>query len=112
MSEQEYNERLSKIELAFEAEKKKLYWDYGISQAKFKVGDIIKDHRWIIKIERITVSKWFDFPRPVYVGIELTKKLEPRKIKSVQHIHGNKGVELIALPKESQSDKKQDTELL
>ena len=89
MTEQEYETRLKVIEHSFEMEKKKLYWEYGMSHVMFKVGDIIRDHRWALKIDKITVAKNFGLPEPVYHGLELKKDLTPRKDKSRVAIYGN-----------------------
>ena len=89
MEETEYNERLKKIEADFEQAKKQLYFDYGMSKVIFKKGDIIKDSRWAMLIDRITVSKTFGLPEPVYSGLELKKDLSPRKDGNRVSIYGN-----------------------
>ena len=89
MEESEYNERLKKIETDFEQSKKRLYLDYGMSNAIFNKGDIIKDSRWVMLIERITVSKSFGLPQPVYTGTQLKKDLSPRLDRTTVSIYGN-----------------------
>lgn len=99
MTEQEYEYGLKAIQDRYEAEKnahKKLYAD---SQRMFNVGDIIQNDRRIIKIERFKWSNNFGgkYPVPVYVGTELTKKLQPKKIGDGNGvIYGNDGVEKIS----------------
>lgn len=95
MEETEYNERLKKIEADYEQAKKKLFVEYGLSQAKYKKGDIIKDHRWTMLIDHISVSKTFGLPEPVYTGPELKKDFTPKANGSRVSIFGNKGIELI-----------------
>jgi len=95
MEETEYNERMKKIETDYEQAKKNLYIEYGLSQSKYKKGDIIKDHRWAMLIDRITVSKTFGLPQPVYTGAELKKDLTPKANGNRVSIYGNEGIELI-----------------
>lgn len=89
MTEQEYNSRLEALENAFESGKKKLYYDFGMSKAKFKIGDLIRDERWAFVVDKITVNKTFGLPEPVYHGFELKKDLTPRKDKNRVSIYGN-----------------------
>jgi hypothetical protein len=91
MDESEYKKRLEIIERNFEMEKKKLMYEYGMSKVIFKIGDIIKDERWALLIDKITVAKPFGFsmPEPVYNGPELKKDLTPRKDNSRVSIYGN-----------------------
>ena len=96
MEESEYNEKLKQIETDFELSKTNLYREYGLSQAKYKVGDIIKDHRWALSIDRITVNVMFGTVEPVYHGFELKKDLTKRKDCNRVTIYGNNGVELIS----------------
>ena len=95
MEHSEYERRLKEIDAAAYAEKKKLYYEFGMSKAKFKVGDIIKDFRWALLIDKIEVHKVLGDPEPVYSGIELKKDLTPRKDKNRVEIHGNHNVELV-----------------
>ena len=91
----EYNQRLKKLEEDFEKAKRQLYHDYAMSQTIFKNGDIIKDERWILRIDKITSYMGFhSLPQPVYSGYELKKDLTPRKDRNRVSIHGN-GAELV-----------------
>ena len=107
MEELEYNERLKQIETDYDNAKKKLYLDYAMSKVIFKKGDIIKDSRCFMLIDKITVSKSFGLPEPVYTGVELTKDLKPRKNGSRVSIFGN-NAELIKLT-EIKKDERQTT---
>jgi len=95
MEVSQYNEKLKKITNDFEEAKKALYIEYGMSQAKFKVGDIVKDSSSIILINKITVSKGFNLPEPVYRGAELRKDLKPKVNGDRGAIFGNNNVELV-----------------
>ncbi len=77
MTEDEYKAGLTGLENNFEMAKKKLMWEYGMSKVIFKVGDIIKDERWAMLIDKITVSRTFGsrLPEPLYQGLELKKDL-------------------------------------
>lgn len=72
-----------------------LYREFGLSQAKYKVGDTIKDSVRIILIDKITVSVSFNLPEPVYNGVELVKNLTPNKKGKRGAIYGNDGTELV-----------------
>ncbi len=96
MEEKEYLEKLKKIETDFDAAKKSLYSEYGLSKAKCAIGDIIKDSRWALKVDKITAYiDFFGIPEPVYHGFELKKDLTPKKNFSRVSIHGNNGVEIL-----------------
>jgi hypothetical protein len=90
-----YKQRLENLEKNFEKDKRQLYHDYAMSQVIFKNGDIIKDERWILRIDKITSYVGFhSLPQPVYSGYELKKDLTPRKDRNRVSIHGN-GAELV-----------------
>jgi|JI10StandDraft_1071094.scaffolds.fasta_scaffold1196755_1 hypothetical protein len=91
MTEDEYKAGLTVLENNFEMAKKKLMWEYGMSKVIFKVGDIIKDERWAMLIDKITVSRTFGsrLPEPLYQGLELKKDLTPRKDGNRVSIYGN-----------------------
>ena len=92
----EYNEKMKAIEADYDAAKQSLYREYGLSQAIYKIGDIIKDSTWIILIDKITVSLSMDsIPYPVYRGLEYTKSLAPKKNMNRAAIFGNKNTELL-----------------
>lgn len=95
MTEQEYKEKLNQLELKHREDCKKLHYEFGMSQVKFKKGDIICDHRWTLIIDKITVNKSLGLPEPVYHGRELKKDLSPKKINNEVCIYGNAGIELI-----------------
>lgn len=95
MTEQEYNQKLANIKKQAQKEEIALVKEYGLSLARFKVGDIIKDSRWVVLIESITVSRLFDMVQPVYNGLELKKDLTPRKDGNRVAIHDNNGIQLI-----------------
>lgn len=77
MTENEYKDRLAIIEAA----KKELNKEYAYSNNPYKIGDILKDHYQIIKVESIKVYKKYGSwePECVYYGTQLTAKLEPKK---------------------------------
>ncbi len=92
MEEIDYKEKLKKLEADFELAKKQLHYDFAMSNAKFKKGDVIKDERWAFIIDNITVYKSFGLPEPVYSGYELKKDLTPRKDGNRVSIYGNKAI--------------------
>lgn len=90
MTLEEYNTKINEAKKRHEAEINSLHKEYAMSNAKFSVGDIIKDHRWTLLIDKITWSKFMSDPEPVYQGLELKKDLTPRKDGSRVSIYGNK----------------------
>jgi hypothetical protein len=90
MEKETYLEKLKEIEKHFEVSKSNLYREYALTNAKFKIGDTIKDERWAFTIDKITVYKMFDMPEPVYHGFELKKDLTPKKNGNRVTIYGNK----------------------
>lgn len=95
MTEEEYKSRLDAIDKEADIAKNNLYRQYAGDQVKFKIGDIIRDQRWTLIVEKISAYKGFGLPEPVYKGREIKKDLTPRKDGNVVAIYGNKGVELI-----------------
>lgn len=76
MTEQEYQERLE----ALRKMRIELDIEYALSNSPYKKGDIIQDHYHIIRIEEIRmVKKYNGTPQCLYLGIELTKALQPKK---------------------------------
>lgn len=102
MSEPEYKHKLSVIETEYLQAKKQLYIDYATAHRKFKVGDIIKDNTGtIIEIQRFGTCVFTSLPKPTYIGLQLTKKLTPKKNGDFGTIYGNEGVELLSINKNS-----------
>lgn len=76
MTEKEYKERLE----ALRKMRIELDTEFALSNSPYHVGDIIQDHYHIIKIENITmVKKYNGWPQCLYIGVELTKTLQPKK---------------------------------
>lgn len=76
MTEKEYQEKLE----ALRKMKRELDTEYALSNSPYKVGDIIQDHCHIIRIDEIKmVKKYNGMPQCLYLGIELTKALQPKK---------------------------------
>lgn len=89
MTEEIYKKKLKDIQEEANKATRRLWEEYAMSNAKFKVGDIIKDHRWTLKVDRITTYVSFGLPEPVYHGAELKKDLTPKKNNNRGAIHGN-----------------------
>lgn len=88
----DYHFKMAILEKKHLGLKNALIQKYGLSKAKFKVGDIIRDGATTILVERITVSVMFggtSSPEPVYRGIELKKDLTPKKNGDIGVIYGS-----------------------
>lgn len=84
MDKKTYLDKLEKIENNYELKVKELKRSYAISNNPVKIGDIIKDHIEIMKVEKIKhfyTPTGSDFPACVYHGIKYTKKIKPYKNK-------------------------------
>jgi hypothetical protein len=97
MTKEEYNAEMKVIETNYEQLKKNLYIKFALSNAIYKKGDIIRDHRWTILIDNITTYKGFELPMPAYHGKELKKDLTPKKNGDRQSIYGNDNIVLVKL---------------
>lgn len=95
MNQETYKLKLEIIEQTFNRDRLKLYEEYAISNARFKVGDIIKDHRWVMRVERIKTYKFGSFPEAVYCGPQLKKDLTPMKNGNVVEIYGDKSADRV-----------------
>lgn len=88
----DYHFKMAILEKKHLGLKNALVQKYGLSKAKYKVGDTIRDGATTILVERITVSVMFggtSSPEPVYRGIELKKDLTPKKSGDVGVIYGS-----------------------
>ena len=82
---EELKEKLSEINRVAKFECNKLMRDYAVSNARFKVGDILQDSTFTILVTHIKWGSRQGFtsseinPYAAYYGKILTKKLTPRK---------------------------------
>lgn len=81
LSEAEYNTRLEALQKEHKQQLTSLAHEYAVRNREYKVGDILRGDYAIISVETIG---WNDgskctLPHIVYVGMELTKKLVPKK---------------------------------
>ena len=89
MTEAEYENMKRKIDKDHDDALLLLGRTYAAGNRKYQVGDILKSHQGdIIKVERISWSLGIgkSYPECVYVGKELRKDLQPKKLAYVRHI--------------------------
>jgi hypothetical protein len=92
MEKQEYLIELAKLKTEHDKKVNDLRIKYGLSQAKFIVGDNIRDNSTevTIKVEQISVGvDIMGIPYPRYRGPELKKDLTPKKNMNIGVIWGN-----------------------
>ncbi|MBR1526243.1 MAG: hypothetical protein IJ640_06240 [Prevotella sp.] len=81
MSKEEYLKAKKALEEEFGAKKKKLAREFAYSNNPVKIGDIIKDHYKIIRVEELSWN--YDFctrnPCMYYHGTRLNKKGKPMR---------------------------------
>ena len=79
MTNEEMKQKIAHIERVASLQKKAVYREFVLSNAKYKIGDIIGDTSDIIRVESISYSTYCNDILICYVGPLLTKKGEPRK---------------------------------
>lgn len=92
MERQEFDNKLKLINDEADVKKKALMFQYGMSQAIYKIGDVIRSNKidTTIEVERIKVGvDMMGIPYPYYVGHELKKDLTRKKNNSIGTIYGN-----------------------
>ena len=81
MNKEDYDKAMADAEERALKEILMIQKTYAMSNNPYDVGDIIEDHIGYIRIENISPTKIMGskYPCCIYNGLELTKKLEPRK---------------------------------
>lgn len=97
MNKSKYHHQLAAIRNAYESEKIKLQDRYAKSITKYKVGDIIRDHRKTILVQEIltVLDENPDKIRVDYNGVKLDKNLEPVKNSTPRVVLMESEIELI-----------------
>lgn len=78
MTKQELNAKIKAIELESDRQKHLAYKQYVAENAKYKIGDVVRDATDTIRIEQVSFSLYRDISI-FYWGVLLTKKGVPRK---------------------------------
>lgn len=78
MTKQELNAKVKAIELEADRQKHLAYKQYVAENAKYKIGDVVRDATDTIRVERVGFSVYRDI-YIFYWGVLLTKKGVPRK---------------------------------
>ena len=79
MTNEEKKQKIAQIERVALLQKKAVYREFALSNAKYKIGDIVGDATDIIRVESISYSEYCGDISIYYYGPLLTKKGEPRK---------------------------------
>lgn len=82
MTKQQYNDKIKELKASYNISELYIVKEYAYANNPYKIGDVIRDHSHIIKIEKIKfcrASVGEEFPSCVYHGIELKKDLTPKK---------------------------------
>lgn len=78
MTKQELNAKIKAIELEADRQKNLAYKQYVAENAKYKVGDVVRDATDAIRVEQVRFSVYRNLSI-YYWGVLLTKKGVPRK---------------------------------
>ena len=78
MTKQELNAKIKAIELEADRQKHLAYKQYVAENAKYKIGDVVRDATDTIRVEQVSFSIYRDISI-YYRGVALTKKGVPRK---------------------------------
>ena len=94
MTKEELKDKLIIIQREMDAKERAVLKEYALSNALYKVGDIIEDHIGRIKIEGISWSVRYtgNDSIAVYVGTQLKKDLTPFKSGEKRTIYQNKEI--------------------
>lgn len=88
MNKNEFDEKILKIHARANKEKQALYKEYALSNSSCELGEIVKDHRCIIKIKQIKIMIDFGgYPECYYRGPKLRKDLTPYKSGEFESIY-------------------------
>ena len=79
MNQEEYLEKVKKLELEIEDKKIELMKEFVKANNPYKIGDKVTDHIGSIIIEKIGILYGDSFPCAVYFGLELKKDGTPTK---------------------------------
>lgn len=79
MTNEEMKQKIAHIERVASLQKKAVYREFVLSNAKYKIGDIVGDSTDIIRVESISFTEFHGDISIYYYGPLLTKKGEPRK---------------------------------
>jgi len=79
MNKEQLKIELSQADIDYERAKRDIYKKYAYANNPYKIGDIIKDHIGILKIEKIGFHISFGESCCIYNGIELKVNHEPIK---------------------------------
>ena len=78
MTKEELNTKINAIELEADRQKHLAYKQYVAENAKYKIGDVVRDATDTIRVEQVSFSVYRDISI-FYWGVLLTKKGVPRK---------------------------------
>lgn len=92
MEEKDYNAKIAQAENDYKKALHKIYAEFALSNAKFKIGDTIADSSKTIVVQKITTNKFIGLPCAVYHGVELKKDLKPKKNSPINVIFGDSRV--------------------
>lgn len=79
MTNEEMKQKIAHIERVASLQKEAVYREFVLSNAKYKIGDIVGDAYDIIRVESISYSIYSGDVVIRYFGPLLTKKGEPQK---------------------------------
>ena len=88
MNKQELDDTIKNLEIQYEKTKKQLYQQYAKYNAKFRIGDIIRNNVRIIKVTKIEYDVWNEQIK--YYGICYKKekgKIVPKKHKEINWLY-------------------------
>jgi hypothetical protein len=88
MDIEEYENKKSVIEHDYNRRLKALAMDYAFSNSSVIAGDIVTDHIGSVLVDHVkfSMSSLSGEPTCVYYGVELTKKMQPKKAGKVRGV--------------------------
>ena len=86
MTEEQLTAKLLDEESKYESVRRALYREYALSNAKYKVGDIIKDQSHTILVASVKAYKGLGLPEAIYDGPILLKSGDKKLDKKGKEI--------------------------
>lgn len=98
---EDLKQELQDIDIEYERNKNRLIKEYSESTQRYSIGDILSNNNTTLIVNKVENCRGWLFLNPhiIYSGVELTKKMKPRKSGAIGCIsddnNPNNPVELI-----------------
>ena len=100
MTKEDFDERMSEITQEFNKKKEKLWIEFAKSNNIVQIGDVVRDHISLIKIEgaQVFLPSFSNYPCMRYVGTELKNDGTLKKRETKRSVYQGNIVEINGKP--------------